>query len=325
MQIQFSKDSHDPFIDFLKGVCILMVIINHGALEFSEQLLFPLWVFHAVPLFLLIQAFHVYKEAPAITPTLPSWQKIWKRILFPFLVAELFLFCWGIGKSLLTGEGMETFLRIFRKQMGVGAGTYYIWIYVQFALLIPLLYKVAKHKYGAWIFAALCIALEIFLSYSSIPGSIYRILCLRYLFLIYLGYVWAKKGIVLNGKTLALAMVSIIAILFLTYRKQWFPAVDLAPFVYTKYWPVFHWFTYFLPAFLLPVIIYRLFVLSRHTRIHDFLIVAGKQSYEVFLFQMMLFYLIPDQEKTFKLIGIAICLLPIFYYQYRSGRLSSRS
>ena len=62
-KIQFSKIGHDLSLDFVKGVCILLVVINHCIdHSFSQKVLFWLWGYPAVPLFLLIQVFHSYKK-----------------------------------------------------------------------------------------------------------------------------------------------------------------------------------------------------------------------------------------------------------------------
>lgn len=62
MTFELSKDGYEPFLDYLKGICIIMVVINHGFASAEEKLLFPIWINQAVPIFLLIQVFHSYKK-----------------------------------------------------------------------------------------------------------------------------------------------------------------------------------------------------------------------------------------------------------------------
>ncbi len=59
----------------MKGIAILMVLVTHGAGEFNEQLLYPLWIDQAVPLFLLIQVFHAYKKGERISSQLCQVQR----------------------------------------------------------------------------------------------------------------------------------------------------------------------------------------------------------------------------------------------------------
>ena len=54
--IAFNKHGYDPFIDFLKGVCILFIILTHCFPEYLiEYTQFDLWGRTAVPLLILLQ------------------------------------------------------------------------------------------------------------------------------------------------------------------------------------------------------------------------------------------------------------------------------
>ena len=62
-KIEFSRIGHDLSLDFVKGVCILLVILNHSTgFTFHQDSWFFLWGYPAVPLFLLIQVYHSYKK-----------------------------------------------------------------------------------------------------------------------------------------------------------------------------------------------------------------------------------------------------------------------
>ena len=47
------------FLDVLKGICILLVILNHFEWEKEQalHLLFPFWMNPAVPIFMIISGF----------------------------------------------------------------------------------------------------------------------------------------------------------------------------------------------------------------------------------------------------------------------------
>ena len=65
-RIELINEGYDPFIDFLKGICIFLVILKHALpASWEFALYFPLWGDAAVPIFLLIQAFHFFKR--------PNW------------------------------------------------------------------------------------------------------------------------------------------------------------------------------------------------------------------------------------------------------------
>lgn len=57
--IKSISDRHFRLIDFLKGSCILFVILTHYAWSDAERLsyLFPFWIDMAVPVFMVISGF----------------------------------------------------------------------------------------------------------------------------------------------------------------------------------------------------------------------------------------------------------------------------
>lgn len=63
--ILLSKEGYDPFIDYLKGVSILFVILAH-CLPLQEYILFSLWGAQAVPLFFLYKCFTLIRKVLVI-------------------------------------------------------------------------------------------------------------------------------------------------------------------------------------------------------------------------------------------------------------------
>lgn len=59
--VPLKTEGYDPYIDYLKGVSIFFVVLAHCLLIYN-CLLFSLWGVQSVPLFLLIQTFHVHKK-----------------------------------------------------------------------------------------------------------------------------------------------------------------------------------------------------------------------------------------------------------------------
>lgn len=59
--IRLNRTGYDPFIDYLKWVAILFVVLPH-ALPMHKEIASCLWIDQAVPLFLMIQVFHAYKQ-----------------------------------------------------------------------------------------------------------------------------------------------------------------------------------------------------------------------------------------------------------------------
>ena len=288
-----------------------MVLVTHGAGEFNEQLLYPLWIDQAVSLFLLIQVFHAYKKGEVRYPCVG---KLWRRILLPFIFIQCLFLVYFVLRHLLSGVDLKEDLWHMFTGCGAGPGSYYPWIYLQMAFLCPLLYKLVKSKYAFWGFAALCIALEILCSLVEIHDRIYRVLCIRYLFLIYLGYLWVKHGIVLSGRTIVLSVLSAVSILVLSYVHNYHHEFNFEPFVFDSGWTTFHWFAYFLVWSLLAFVLCRIYQLRPHAHINRLIMLCGKRSYEIFLFQMLVFSIIPLSGWM----CILISLLPVLVYESKT-------
>lgn len=61
--ISLNKDGYEPFIDFLKAYAILCVVVGHALpVALYDYTLFYIWGGMQVPMFVLVQTFHVYKK-----------------------------------------------------------------------------------------------------------------------------------------------------------------------------------------------------------------------------------------------------------------------
>lgn len=114
IELSFSKSGYDPFIDFIKAYAIIMVVFTHCIPSFVHDLILGcLWIDVQVPLFLLIQVFHAYKNEK--TPEI-NMKKMAKRIVLPFAIIQIAIFvtlalfseddfCKILNISILTGGG----------------------------------------------------------------------------------------------------------------------------------------------------------------------------------------------------------------------------
>ena len=272
--IPLKTGGYEPLFDYLKGIAIIMVVLAHGTGCLKDFLLYPLWIDQAVPLFIMIQVFHAYKKDTVSYPPLSK--------IKPFL---------------------------FRG--GGGPGSYYIWIYVQIAILCPLFKRVIDYKLGLFFMVLICILVEIFCSLTKTPDPLYRLLCLRYIFLLYLGYLWVKQGILLTKKTTALAVMSSILILALYFIHKLNPVYNFEPWIYNTDWTIFHWFTYFLPWSLIAFAICKCYQLNPENKINKFVLLCGKRSYEIFLFQMLVFGISPMVSW----LNTIISFIPLLFFE----------
>lgn len=143
------------------------------------------------------------------------------------------------------------------------------------------------------------------------PDYMYRLLFLRYFFLTYLGYLWVKRGIVLNKINILLSIISITAIGLLYYGKSFGLIGEYEPLVFTTDWTIFHWFSYFLPWSFLSFFICKSYKKVEGTKIGAILLLAGKRSFEIFLFQMLVFQVSPLPSY----INIILCILALAVYE----------
>lgn len=281
--IEFNRTKYDPQIDYIKGLCILFVIWTH-CINRKElgYMLFPFWGDTAVPIFLIIQVFHYYKKG--VSTRIPSTLKLWKRILFPYLIMTAFMFIVQYYIYYDNTNGMFSPTLYWNKR---GPGSYYIFIYLEFAFVIPffaILFKNLSTKWLFFIFVILSQIVEIACSITQCPDNIYRIVFFRYIFLIFIGYLLAQKGLELNRLTKAGAIISMFFICLFAYTDY-----DLEPWFCTHLdlWPLCHWVCYFYIAyFFLAFLKYTYSKLSHHIKIRTFIEIIGIYSYEIYLFQI---------------------------------------
>ena len=217
--IVFKPEGYDPFIDYLKGVCILWVVMTHAINPaVHDSSLFCLWGDMAVPLFLLIQCIHAYKRTGGPTPL--SWDKIWHRILKPFLYVQLLIIIIGVTLSFILGHSCKDFLFDVARLGGYGRGSYYPKMYLEFAVLIVVMFPVFRRNtwMGGGILLSVSIIVEFLFSYYNLY-VVWQWICFRYLMLIWLGWMVARQGVKLNKATVILSLTSILAILVFQYSS----------------------------------------------------------------------------------------------------------
>ena len=325
MYIPIKKDGYDPFIDYLKGMSILFVVLTH-CLVGKEYILFSLWGTQAVPLFLLIQVFHAYKKGVDNITLSYNLRKLFQRILKPFILLLAI-------EIILLAVYKQDWISVLKTAVlygGIGPGSYYVWIYIQFFFLLPIAAKLICRMNEVslfFLFACVCIGIEILSSYIQIHPILYRLLFIRYIFLIYLGYLWASKGIAINKITIILSVVSIIFILVFAYT-DW----DLEPLFANNEWRLFHWITYFYTAYLFVYLLYKLYQYMDE-RMKMFCCTLGKYSYEIFLFQMFVFTFFPSLdflgnqfvEVTLRIVlTTALSIFPVLLYKKFVGNKTKK-
>lgn len=285
--IQFNKKGHDAFIDFLKGVCIILVIITHCLDDELESLtLFQLWGRTAIPIFLIIQAFHVYKNGFEFR--MPDFKKMWVRIIRPYLIIQII-----IALMLLVVHPVLDFsdyIGHVSLMGGYGPGEYFPWVYCQFAIIIPMIGPIFK-KFKPWqsllLFIAASQIIEIACSLSHVSDwPYYSLSAGRYLFLIYLAYILVTRGLVVNKGTITLSILSLAATAYFCYSNR-----SLEPiFFCSTQWSYCHWVCYIYIAYLFLFGLKLLYLcIVKVPKLRKFIESIGRCSYEIYLFLMLYF------------------------------------
>lgn len=282
--ITFKKEGYDPFIDVIKAYAIICVLVGH-TFPYLEQTGYSLWIGMQVPLFVLVQVFHVFKKENQSF----NCKKILWRIFIPFFVLQIVLF---IFIQLFSDKSFSALISKFAIGGENGPGSYFPWVYLQLAIILPLIrrwFTTGSKTRKAIACIALCEGFEILPSVTNMPDSIYRLLAIRYFFLIYLGWIWVKDGIVINTKTIILSLISMATIIYFEYFHT-----STEPWFYDTGWKCHRWPCYFYVSHLLCYLIYLLYhKVSNNQLIMKSVKLLAKCSYEIFLLQMVILSIFP--------------------------------
>ncbi len=308
-----------PLLDILKGICIIFVVMTHfwWPSEMRKQLLFPFWIDMAVPVFMVVSG---YTNASSFKKyrinnmeEAYNTEFFWKRVvrftspvlIVLFLEEMVYFFLW---KTTSLKRWIVDFSR-----GGVGPGSYYYPIMLQFILFFPFLWFLIKRnpKRGLITCFILNLIYEILQPAWNVTDEVYRLVGLRYIFAIAFGcfLFFYKKEIKKRWLCLSLVLgfTYILATMYFGYQPEimiyWTGRTMIAVF------------------WIIPVC-YLLFWKLGNIRCR-ILEKLGKASYHIFLTQMVFYnfcsglmqQLIPNKLAAL-LCCIIICLGigMIFYY-----------
>jgi len=338
--IDFKTNGYDPQIDYIKGICIIFVILTHSMSRYElSPILFPYWGDTAVPIFIIIQAFHYYKKS--LDVRMPNLLKLWKKIILPFIITLTLMFLAQYFLYYDKTDGIFSPNLYWDKR---GPGSYYIFIYLELAFAIPFFAPIIKKLSTKWIlvfFIILSQLIEIVASITHCPDIIYRNLFIRYTFLIYLGYLIATKGLILNKLTLGCGFIGIVSLYIFNYID-----IDLEPFFYTSLynWKYCHWVCYLYIAYLFIWFLKKSYLyITPYKLIQKGIVLIGKYSYYIYLFQIIYYaticYYVSSTLSSFIenhfierlayiILSTIICIIPVVcfkrVYQYHHDKERKR-
>ena len=308
----------DFSIDFIKGLAILSVVFVHNLPGYYLGSI--AWLSQGVPLFLIITGYLTYSSFEKGKTIKTYFKKknvikVFNRIFMPFLiVTSIQIVIYSIfGKFSLKNLIMGG---------GIGPGSYYPWLYLQFWVLLPFIIRVIdliSFKSAIIIFISISVLFELMTNILQVHPSLYRILFYRYLLVVVLGCLSKKEEFKITKSIILLGLLSLVFSLVFIYTT-----IDFEPF-FTKMWKGFHWITAFYP--LLLFLAFRLL----YTKINNdfmkgYITKLGVYSYEIFLCQMFVFSMFSKSFLSFidnkyieliLYVGIttAMSILPVLFYK----------
>jgi len=291
-----------------------------------------IWLEQAVPLFLFVTAFLVFKRQQNQEKPLPiknrrDFLKILKRLFVPFIAFESLIIIYALATNTFS-------LKHFILSAGIGMGSYYPWLYLQFWLILPFAHRLFIRS-KANIFVAVFIStipevlftsiLSTFLS-QEILDSIWRVFAGRYIFIMYMAYLVANEMFTLK-KFMLTIFASVVFIIISRYQL-----LDLYPLFFTTShfaWNGVHWPMFFYTCFLFTILYKNLSKVT--TNRAELLSWVGENSWMIFLSQMLFFTLFSRSDipvasgiiatVLFAAFGFSFCFITAHLISLISARL----
>jgi peptidoglycan/LPS O-acetylase OafA/YrhL len=281
------KRKRIDFLDYMKAVCVLLVIATHYEWESKHSLIFGMGIKMAVPVFMIITGYNFAMSYSRNTDgrlknmcRLKILAPKIERFMIPFIIicfVEMILL--GIEKKHINIP------RIFLEG-AYGPGSYYVPVMIQLIFIFLLIYWLIKKnaKIGIMVVGAVNLLYEIGVVAFDMDEEAYRLCVVRYLLFVALGcymYLYPK----LEFKWWQLISMLGLGILYIAivYVKN-------GKLVIFDYWegtamPIA------LYIFPIMVVAFKLFYNSHIDGIDGELLASvGKASYHIYLVQMVYYH-----------------------------------
>lgn len=275
------------FLDYLKAICVIMVIITHYDWGDKDSPFFTMLINMAVPVFMIISGYNFAmsnrKKTGGNLKKMYAWEMI-KPKLIRFLV-PFFTVCLIEIVLLVIEDKHINPPRIFL--LGAyGPGSYYVPIMIQLLVIFPIIYKLVEKnaRLGIALSGAANLLFEISVKIFDMDKYYYRLSIGRYLLLIAFGcylYLYPEHRV----KRYQLISMFLIGLGYIVavFRFDW----DIILFDY--------WKTTAMPIafYIFPIIIIffrRFYHIKLPGLIGNTLTWIGQASYHIFLVQMVYYH-----------------------------------
>lgn len=271
------------FIDVLKGICVLLVVITHYSWSEAERLkyLFPFWVDMAVPIFMIISGYVYAQSFKRRNVVRIEEAYVLRDIVYRILrytVPYVVIFVIAMFAVTISGRMKFDVVQIvfFFLRGSYGPGSYYYPIIMQFIFVFPVIYfLITKYQIKGLIICGFVNFLYELLQQAYQMGEeCYRLLLFRYIFVISFGcYLAIGKSKISKKTYMILMLVGIIFIIAYQY-------LGYEPVIITEWTGT----SFVACLYILPIAAVLLRKISVGNRVVE---VVGKASYNIFLVQMI--------------------------------------
>lgn len=275
------------FLDYLKAICVIMVIITHYDWEDKTSPFFTMLINMAVPVFMIISGYNFAmsnrKKADGKLKKMYGWDML-KPKLVRFLVPFVAICFIEILILALEEKNIDPW-RIFL--LGAyGPGSYYVPVMLQLLIVFPIIYILVQRnaRLGVFLAGMANLVFEIAVKVFEMDKYYYRLSIGRYLLLIAFGcylYLYPEHRI----KRRQLVAMFIVGITYI-----------IAVFTFDAELLIFgYWKTTAMPVafYIFPVVIMlfrKFYHVSIPGKIGSFLTLIGQASYHIFLVQMVYYH-----------------------------------
>ena len=214
------NDKQKKHIQLLRGIAIIAVVLIHNTPGGLAQVVIRPFLNFSVGLFLFLSG---------LLSNAQNWKpfKRIKKVIVPYVIWT-FIYC-----ALKNFNNLSMIPISFLKNLITGnsaAMMYYIFVYCQFALLIPLIDKVAKSKYKYWGFFIAPIEI-IFMRTIPLMSNWYEInryieiirsiSCLGWFTYFYIGYLIGNNYIAIKNSVKIWSGLSFVGVLLQIAEGYW--------------------------------------------------------------------------------------------------------
>lgn len=184
------KNDRILIIDWMKAVCIILVIFNHsGLFDRTTNVFFLLIIDIAVPVFMILSGYtFAYKYNKNSIKEMFDGRDLLRRFL-RFTIPMLMTFA-VYQAYMIAKRDFSVFDAIKALIVGnYGQGSYYYALMLEFMFVAPFVFVIIRVKRfkGIMLIAVINLLYERICNFIGLSGSLYRIIVLRYLTMIACG------------------------------------------------------------------------------------------------------------------------------------------